>query len=388
VPSDSRPLVALVAHEIHDEGGMERAFAELIRRGRDEVDFVVVAARLQEDLRPSVHWHRVRAIMRPGPVRLASFAAAARWALRSTQPDLVHTLGAIVPTEVDLATVQFCHAAYAEIADSTRRSAVRGLNRRLYRSMALAAERRSFRHGTTRMLAPVSAGVRREVERFYPDVPSRITPNGVDSVLFRPDGEQRIAARRAAGVEEDEVVCLFVGGDWDRKGLPIAVQAVALARAGGARLKLWVVGRGDVKGHRRRAGLLGIESHVAFFPPERLPVRFFQGADLFVFPTAYETFSLVAYEAAACELPVVAPLVSGIEDLIGDGTTGIPVDRRAASVAAALVRLADDAEMRRRLGAAGRERAAEYGWERSAASVLAAYEELLTGTRTSRRAFR
>jgi glycosyltransferase involved in cell wall biosynthesis len=384
VSEEKRPVVALVAHEVHDEGGMERAFAELVRRGHDDVDFVVIAARVQDDLRSLVRWERVHAVMRPGPVRLASFAALARLAVRRTRPDLVHALGAIVPGNVDLATVQFCHAAYAELeAPEARPSPARGMNRWAYRSMALAAERTCFRAQRTRMLAPVSPGVRRELDRHYPDLPSRITPNGVDVELFKPDPDQRVVVRRANHAHDDDVVALFVGGDWERKGLSVALQAVAIARSEGARMKLWVVGRGDAERQRRWAADLGVGSHISFFPPERLPVRFFQGADVFLFPTSYETFSLVAYEAAACELPVIAPIVSGIEDLIGDGTTGIPADRRPETVAAALTALAGSRELRQRLGAAGRRRAMEYGWDRSVACVLAAYDELLSASRAS-----
>ena len=85
--------------------------------------------------------------------------------------------------------------------------------------------------------------------------------------------------------------------------------------------------------------------------------RFYQAADVFVLPTAFETFSRSAHEAAACGLPVVAPPVSGIRDLIGRDEAGIVVAREASSVAQALVALAGDAHLRARLADEARRRA-------------------------------
>jgi glycosyltransferase involved in cell wall biosynthesis len=379
VTGDERLRVALVAHEIHDGGGMERAFAELLRRTTSDVDFTVFASVLQVDLRPLVRWIRVPGPRRPALGRFASFWAGSARAMRGLDVDLVHTLGAITPRRADLATVPFCHAAYVEVPAGAPggRSRLRAVNEAAYRRVVLQAERRRYRPSRVRLLAPVSPGVERELRRFYPTVPTHLTPNGVDLERFRPDDAVRADVRLRAAVHDDEIVALFVGGDWVRKGLRAAIDGVAAARRNGAAVRLWVVGRGDAKAELDHAHRLGIGENVTFFPPEGTVERFFQAADVFVLPTAYETFSLVAYEAAACGLPIVATMVSGIEDLIGDGACGIPVVAEADAIAGALCRLAADGELRASMGTAGRERAAGYDWGASARSVLSAYERLL-----------
>jgi glycosyltransferase involved in cell wall biosynthesis len=98
---------------------------------------------------------------------------------------------------------------------------------------------------------------------------------------------------------------------------------------------------------------------------------------MFVLPTAYETFSLVAHEAAACALPVVATRVSGVEELIGDDQAGILVDRTPEAMGEALARLAADAALRQSMGSEGRRRTASLTWEQSAATVIGLYEALL-----------
>jgi glycosyltransferase involved in cell wall biosynthesis len=75
--------------------------------------------------------------------------------------------------------------------------------------------------------------------------------------------------------------------------------------------------------------------------------------------------------------PVVATAVGGLRDLVVDGETGIVVPPRdPAALRAALERLLADRELRRRLGAAGRERARErFSWEKVTDATVAAYAE-------------
>ena len=93
----------------------------------------------------------------------------------------------------------------------------------------------------------------------------------------------------------------------------------------------------------------------------------------------YEPFGLVALEAMACGVPVVATAVGGLVDTVVDGVTGIHVPPRSPQhLAAALRSLLEDPVLRRRLGTAGARRARQrYGWNRVARSTLGVYGELL-----------
>lgn len=376
-----RPRVAIVAHDIHDHGGMERVFAELLRRTHEVVDYVVVSATLAPDLRPLVEWRRVPVPPRPFPLKFALFAVLAPLRLLGIRRDLVHTLGAIVPNRADMATVQFCHAGYIERcgrlapAGATR---LRRINTALTRVLSLLAERWCYRLDGVRLLACVSAGVGREIERNYPGRVVLITPNGIDTERFDRDPHAARREREAYGVRDGDAVCLFVGGDWDRKGLAVAIAGLAEARRLATEpLYLWVVGHGDESRFRALAQEHRVSDAVRFFGLRGDAERFFRAADVFVLPTEYETFSLVAYEAAASGLPIVAPAVSGIDELVGADEAGILVERKARPVGLALARLAGDPVLRERLGRAGRARAARFEWTHSVDSVLTAYASLL-----------
>lgn len=373
----ARPRVALVAHAINDGGGMERACAELIRQLHTEVRFVVVAIDLAPELVPLVdRWVRVRAPRRPFLLRYPMFYVVASAALRRVRADLVHTVGAVVPNRVDVAAVHLCHAATrAAGVRRQERGRARRLSQTVVRAVALATERWSYRSARVRCLTTVSAGSADELARHYPGVPIVVVPNGVDRQRFRPDPAVR-ARTRTRGHVTDQVVALFVGGDWGRKGLGIAIEAVAKARSEGADLVLWVVGRGDRGAAEALAEERGVVESVTFFGQQCDPERFYQAADVFVLPSMHETFSLACFEAASCGLPLVVTGIPTAATLVGDGDAGVVVERSPGAVADALVLLADPGP-RRRMGTAARLRVAGFTWDANAAATASLYRDLL-----------
>jgi glycosyltransferase involved in cell wall biosynthesis len=360
---------------------MERAFAELVRRLHDRYEVVVLSTDLGEELRGLAEWRRIPAPSRPAPLRFAVFYVIAAARLARTRADLVHTLGAIVPNAADLASVHFCTAGYLE---SVGRLAAPGTpplrraNTTLARLLFLLAERWTYRRDRVSRLGAVSRGVARELARSFPDVRTVLTPNGVDQARYRPHPDAGRGVRAELGIPGDDVVAVFVGGDWHGKGLAIAIAALAeAARRSPVPVRLLVVGRGDERHFRALADRLGIGRLVTFVGRRPDTERYYAASDVFLLPSWYETFSLAAFEAAACGLPIVAAPVSGVDELVGDGEAGRIVERTPGALGAALTALAVSPETRERLGAAARERSAEYTWERSTDAVLAVYRSLL-----------
>src|SRR5262249_49958812 len=150
-----------------------------------------------------------------------------------------------------------------------------------------------------------------ELSRFYPGVEAVVTPNGVAGDRFGPDPTAYRRTRRTMGVASDECVALFVGGDWSRKGLGIAIGGLSNAPSAGAPVRLWVVGPGDRAPYEAMAARLGVAGRVRFFGQRSDTERFYRAADIFLLPTLYETFCLAAFEAAACAVPAVITAVHG-----------------------------------------------------------------------------
>ena len=106
-----------------------------------------------------------------------------------------------------------------------------------------------------------------------------------------------------------------------------------------------------------------------------------RSADVVACVPWYEPFGMVALEALACGVPVVASAVGGLVDTVVDGVSGRHVPARSPrSLAEAVARLLDDPGLRAGMGAAGALRAARrYGWSRVAEATLAVYQSVAGG---------
>ena len=140
-------------------------------------------------------------------------------------------------------------------------------------------------------------------------------------------------------------------------------------------LPLVVVGDGPLRA--QVPGALG------FVAPAELAGSHYRAAAIVAAPSRREGYGVVAREAMAWGRPVVASAVGGLTDAVEDGVTGLLVPPGdVAALRSSLQLLLGDAELRARLGAAARARAAEhFSWDRSVSLTVTAYEDALPGPR-------
>jgi glycosyltransferase involved in cell wall biosynthesis len=225
-------------------------------------------------------------------------------------------------------------------------------------------ERRMIRRART--LSVVSEYLRSEVAPLVrPTARMFVVPAGVDDSLF--------------GVQRRELDYILYYGRFDifQKGIDILLDAAPglLSRRPGLRLVL--AGRGrdaDRVGHLvRSAGLdavVSIELEIDAFRRAEL----FAGALVLVMPSRFEGFGMVAAEAMAAGVPVVASDLDSLPEVVGAPESGVlfrPDD--PAALAGAVESLLDAPDERQRLSRAGRERARRFAWD----SVVAAHLEFL-----------
>jgi len=177
---------------------------------------------------------------------------------------------------------------------------------------------------------------------------------GVDSGRFARDYEERLRTRERLGIGAHDVALLFVGMNFEHKGLEMVIRAIARAAVSpdAPMIRLIVVGRGDAVRYRDIASALGLKERVAFegLCDSRIET-YYHAADAFIMRSAYETFCMAALEAMAAGIPVIITNRMGICDLVRDGDHGIvvPADAGEDVVAAAIVRLTDPS-LRARMG--------------------------------------
>jgi glycosyltransferase involved in cell wall biosynthesis len=369
--------VTIVAHDVGSVGGMERQLAELavgLRRRGHPVTVIARKCVLPAD--SGVEFRRVRGPARPFLIAYPWFALAGSLALWRRRRGIVQATGAIVLNRVDSVAVHCCHQVYtAKPGRPGRMFAVYGA---AVGAVKRVSERLCVRRNRAASFVCVSEGVAEEIRRHFPAVAPRVRTihNGVDTEAFAPGvaAEQGRALRRELGIGEQDLLAAFVGGDWEHKGLRYAIEAVALA--GGWQLA--VAGRGQPRPYRELAESLGAAVHWLGVRSDVQTV--YALADAFVLPSSYETFSLVTFEAAASGLPVLASDVNGVRELISSGRNGYLIEPDARDIAARLSALAEDPALCSRLGAAAREAALGFGWER----MVEAHHELFESLAAAR----
>jgi rhamnosyl/mannosyltransferase len=198
-----------------------------------------------------------------------------------------------------------------------------------------------------------------------------VVPFGVDLASFEATPQIRRASAevrgRIAGGDARAVVFLFAGKFRYYKGLPVLLEALARVRARGPDARLLLVGEGpEEKSLRARAVRLALAQHVHFLPhtSDAGLVACYHAADVFVLPSVArsEAFGLVLLEAMACGKPEISTELGTATSWVNEnGRTGLVVaPGDVAALAAALELLAQDAELRARFGAAGRERVRQH----------------------------
>ncbi|MFN3596126.1 MAG: glycosyltransferase family 4 protein [Rubricoccaceae bacterium] len=187
----------------------------------------------------------------------------------------------------------------------------------------------------------------------------RLWPRGVETERFSP-ARRSEAWRAAQGFGPADVVVSFISRLVKEKGLDVYAAVLDRLGADGLPVRALVVGEGPERdalaarlpGARMTGHLTGDSLATAY-----------ASSDVFLFPSETETFGNVTLEAMASGVPPVVARATGSRSLVTDGETGLVcTPRDARAFAAATARLASDAALRQRMGAAARATARHYDW--------------------------
>jgi D-inositol-3-phosphate glycosyltransferase len=215
-----------------------------------------------------------------------------------------------------------------------------------------------------------------------------IVPPGVDHAFFSPGS--RVGARAALGLAPGPVL-LFAGRIQPLKGLKVAVQALACLRRPDATLLVvggpsGQAGTDELEQARKLAVEVGVSERIRWVPPQphHLLSTYYRAADVVLVPSRSESFGLVALEAGACGVPVVAADVGGLRTIVEDGRTGFLVPSRDPGHWAELTdRLLEEPGLAAAMGEAAALRARHFTWSTTAARLRRLYADLSVRTLVS-----
>lgn len=360
----------MLAKDFSRAGGMERYALEMARamlaRGH-KVDLLCRSC--QPELLPGAAIHRLPERFRFSSVVNAwDLALAARRQLAGRVYDVVHSHERAFCQDV-LTLHCFSFRGGLERYRGWRRLDQHYLSprNRLY----LALEARQMQ--TPRLIA-VSPLVRDEYLGYYqPPGSPVVIPPGVDIEWFHPERirEERPAARRRGSYDEQRLVVLFVGSEFQRKGLDLLLTAVARTE----NASLLVAGRGERPDYYADlVERLGLRQRVHFAGLVAEVRAMYAAADVVVLPSRSEAFGMSILEGMACGLPVIVASNAGAAALVEDGINGF-VAREPAAMAAILAAL-QDPHKRALIGEQARQTATAYSWQKTADAHEALYYQV------------
>lgn len=355
---------------------------------REEHDITVFASELdltENGGRPVAHV-RVPTISHPKLVSfllyfLRAWLAHRRMTRRGTRFHITQTTDCS-SVDADVCYAHFCHRAFLlEVWPRVRaRMSPRTLHTWANHAVRALIEANLVRRA--RVIVVPSEGLRRDLDRIYPGTAEKITVirNTVDLTRFdRPPGFDRRALRQELATGEADTAFVFVAlGHFERKGLPVLLEAMAAERFALEHARLWVVGGdpGLVASYRAVAERLGVADRVTFVGRADDVRPYLWAADAFAAPSHYEAFSLGLLEAAAAGLPLIATRISGSEELL-DEFNGLEIDGSAASIATALRRFLElDSAQRAAMQLAARQSVEPLAPEHFAAAWRTLYASL------------
>ncbi len=207
-----------------------------------------------------------------------------------------------------------------------------------------------------------------------------VIPSGINIDQFAKSAGSRSEVRSKYGVKDGEVLFITASRVVPEKNIDFLVRSFAIICKARKDVKLMIVGEGGFRDDLEALGReLGVEENIIFtgLLDKDGMIAHYQASDIFAFASLTETQGLVAVEAMAAGLPVVAVKASGIEDMIKSGQDGILTDNTEENFAANAIKLIEDAGLRKKMSDSARANAQNFRIEPWTEKIVALYESLI-----------
>lgn len=251
-------------------------------------------------------------------------------------------------------------------------------------AFVLARDWLRFKTSIHRHFVTLSENNKAELIELYQVPPQKISviPNGVDLQRFRPCPQRRRAIRQQFPLAPQHPVVLFVGHEFERKGLQVLLQGLRLLLQQGLEVSLWVIGGDDPRPYQR--AYPDLQTVVHYLGHRQDIEDFYSAADLFCMPAHHDISPLVGPEALASGLPILIPRLGGVVNYLRHGENGYFIAPEGQDIADKIGQLLRDTQLRQRMAQAARHSVQELDWSRLARQYLELFERLERGWMDSR----
>lgn len=375
--------IALVTPDVHPNAGVPNYVASLAvaLAVEHQVSIFSVAAHGLGD--SGIVHHRVWALGGNGFLRSLTFSMVSALLLflsrfrNSGRYDIIHTHGDYIGLE-NVLTSHYCQAV--ELDRHRRNTDKVPIGQRLQRFGMNLLERRMVNRPRSKPIIVPSEHMKRDLIKHHGANADHalVIHSGVDSKRYNPQSVSlhKSNVRRRHSIADQTRIVLFVGGDWDRKGL--ANTIVAMSTIADTTSVLMVVGPGSIDPYRAIASDLGIEHRIIFAGSSNEVWKYYGASDVLVLPAFNEAFGLVVLEAMASGMPVLVSSLAGASELVRDGVNGLLIDPASTSdIASKLDTVLLNETLRKSMGISARETALNYTWDLVAQRHVTVYKAAL-----------
>ncbi len=361
------PRVAIMVDGIGSTHGVTRTIAEIRQRGVPGFEIEVIGTDPEVDRRLSAvaeidvpFYPDLRIGIPSLPAAVQTLADGRFDAVQVCSPGPVGASGALLARALGLPLVGSYHT------ELTAYAGLRSGDERVAGAMAVAVS--AFYGACDVVLSPSPAADRALGGIAVESARIMRWDRGVDTARFDP-------ALRSERSDLDAINVLYSGRITREKGVELLADSFLLALEREPRLQLLVAGGGPEEQILRER--LGASATFLGWLEGPALARAYADADLFLFPSATDTFGQVILEAQASGLPVVAVAEGGPLSLIEDRISGMLCDPDRESLAEALLELSGSPLLRERLARAGVAAAKERTWERALERLADSYTRVL-----------
>lgn len=205
--------------------------------------------------------------------------------------------------------------------------------------LVLARELTTYRLGNFKKVVCISRSESKILSQLYKVPPEKIAiiPNGVDLQKFTPiSNTKKLGLASQLNLKRNLPIILFVGNEFDRKGLRIAIDALACAQTKSVNFQLVVVGRANKTPYEKYARELGVSEYCTFIGHRTDIPELMSTADITLVLSDYEPFGLVGIESIACGTPIVSTRIGGMLDYVQENVNGVFCERTGQGVLSAV----------------------------------------------------
>jgi len=366
--------IAVVVPKYGLVGGGERFVFELTERLANLPGYEIhVFSNKWRSESDHITFHKIPIITFPKWLTSISFAYLANRKIAKMNFDLIHSHDRVFKSNV-VTLHSIPHRTWVRDIRQKRRPS-------LFDHGTSWTEKQMYNYSGCQMFLPVSSLVKIKVlEAFKIDERKiRVIHPGVDVERFQYDNpHNRKEIRQAFGISDTDFLILFVGMNFEVKGLDSLLSAIALLKSeyDNDQVKVLVIGKGDTKKYKTLAHRLGIGKQLIFSGVRNDMEKIYQAGDILVMLSKFDTFGMVVTEAMAASLPVIISETVGAKDLVIQGENGFVVDREDIKMIGSKINLMLNKVKRLEMGKKAHHTALNNTWEQMTLKVLNVYEAL------------